>query len=115
MMMNSDFLQQTFLGNTIENYLWFAGILLTGFVFKILFSKFISKVVFRLLKKYSKGVSIETFVNLLTKPVSFFIMLIILFLAFNRLDFPEEWHIGPSEKFGVRMVMFKLFQTTLIL
>lgn len=109
------FFQQTYFGNSVESYLWFAGILLFGFAFKKVFSILLTKLVYLLFKKYSKGVRVENFLNLLTKPVSVFIMLIILYLAFDRLQFPAEWKMETEEKFGVRMLLVKFFQASLII
>src|SRR5690348_5504328 len=109
----NEILQRTFLGNTVEDLLWAAGILLTGFVFKKIFSVLLTKLAYLFFKKYSKGVKVEVFLSLLTRPVSVFIMLIILYLAFDRLEFPVEWNLASEDKFGVRMVLFKAFQATL--
>src|SRR5688572_25111839 len=109
------YLQRTFLDNTLENYLWAAGILLAGWVFKRIFSKLISKVAYSFFKKYSRGVRVETFLALLTRPVSLFVMLIVLYLAFDRLQFPATWNLESGEKFGLRMVLTKLYQASVIL
>jgi len=111
----SVWLQRTFLGNTLESWLWAAGILLAGLLFKKLFSILLTKLVYLLFKKYSSGVKVETFLQLLTRPVSLFIMLIILYVACNRLQFPAEWNMEVAEKFGVRMVLIKTFQGALML
>jgi MscS family membrane protein len=115
MELNNEFLQQTILGNTVQNLLWFAGILFAGFAFKKVISILITRFAFRFFKKYSKGVRVETFLTLLTKPISVFVMLIILYLAFGRLQFPQEWQVGPEDKFGVRMILSRSFQAALII
>ena len=43
-------LHRTFLGNTIENYCWFAGIILLGLIFKRLLSKLLALFVYKFLE-----------------------------------------------------------------
>jgi len=112
--MNSDFLNRTFLGNTVENYFWLAGIILAGLIFKTLFSRIFSIVLFRVFKKYSNDVTVQEFHDLLKKPFSIFFLLIIGYIAFNYISFPAAWRVGPEEKFGVRMIIQKLYQIILI-
>jgi hypothetical protein len=52
----SELLQRTFLSNTVEAYLWAAGILLAGLIFKKIFSVLLTKLVYLLFRKYSSGV-----------------------------------------------------------
>jgi MscS family membrane protein len=107
-------LDHTFLGNTIENYLWFFGILFAGIVLKKFLTKLFTRCVFEVFKRYGKTVGVETFLKLMNRPLQFFIMILIVYMAFNRLSFPVEWHIGPQHKFGLRLVLFRLFQGILI-
>lgn len=112
--MDSNFLQQQFLGNTIETYLWCGGIILVGLLFKKLISTFLSWCLYRLFKRYTLGVSLKNFQDLLTKPFSLFVTLLILYIAFDRLEFPHQWNLVPVEKPGVRMTLFILFEIALI-
>lgn len=108
--MNNSFLEREFLGNTVESYLWFAGILLIGLLFKKLISQAVSWIAFRLIKKYSKGITFNDFKTLLLKPGNLVILLIVLYLAFDRLSFPAHWNLDPVDKPGLRSSVFMLFQ-----
>jgi len=112
--MSTEFLNRTFLGNTVENYFWVAGIILVGLIFKQIISKLFSFILFRLFKRYSGSVTIEEFHNLLKRPFSIFFLLVIGYIAFSHVTFPEEWRVGPEERFGVRMVIQKLYQVIVI-
>ncbi len=112
--MSPEFLHRTFLGNPVENYLWLAGIILVGFIFKQIFSKLFTALVYRFIKRYSGNVTMQEFHDLLKKPFSFFFLLIIGYVAFNYFTFPEEWKVAPEDKFGVRMVIWRLYQILLI-
>lgn len=108
-------MDNTILGNTIESYLWFAGIILVGLVFKALISRLLSRLLFKIVQKYSSGVSFEKFLGLLKAPFSLFVLFITFYLAFDRLEFPAEWKLVPAGKFGLRLVLYKSFQISIII
>src|SRR5689334_18272497 len=95
----NDFLQHRILGNSIESYLWFAGILIAGILLKQFISKLISRLLFATLGRKTRTVGLETFLNLLTAPISVIILVLTLFLAFNQLSFPVEWNLSPDNVF----------------
>ncbi len=114
MFSTNDFLQQRFLGNSIESYLWFTGILLIGIIFKRLISKIISRILFAFFGRKTRSVGVEKFLELLTQPFSVFVLLITLYLAFDKLEFPNEWNFEPKNVFGIRMVFFRTFYVIII-
>ena len=109
-----DPLSQKIIGNTIENYLWFAGIVLVGLIFKNLISRALTYLLFNLLKKYFKTIGVQKFVDLINRPFSTTIFLLIIYVACNRLHFPDEWHLVSENEFGVRMTLNKIFKGLLI-
>ncbi len=84
-------------GNTLEAYLWMAGILLTGFVVKKYCAGFLSRQLYRIFKRKtgSKQYSLE-FVSLLRSPFELLLVVITIMLAFDRIDLPANW----TFKFG---------------
>ena len=112
--MSQDFLERTIFGNPVENYLWVLGIIAAGLLIKKFCSKLFSSLVFRIIKNHAGTVTMQEFHDLLKKPFSFFFLLIIGYVAFNHLTFPDEWRIAPEERFGVRMVIWRLYQMLLI-
>lgn len=111
----SEILNRTFLGNTIESYCWFAGIIILGLIFQRLLSKWLTMFVYKFLQKYSTGVGYDKLLVLLKKPMSVFILLVMIYFACDRLSFPKEWNLVPIEKFGLLMVLERLFQLSLII
>ncbi|MFM8433148.1 MAG: mechanosensitive ion channel family protein [Bacteroidota bacterium] len=105
---------RTFLGNAFEDYLWFAGILLAGFVFKRIISRFLSAWLYRLLRNKAFEVGVNEFIGLISAPVQLLIMVVLLYFACNRLHFPEEWHLVTEEKFGVRFVLDHLYRGMIV-
>lgn len=108
-------LEQTFLENTIENYIWFAGIIFVGLLFKAFISKLLSQLLFRFVKKYSSGLSFEKFLSLLKAPFGLFVLLITLYLAFSRLHFPQKWNLAEANEFGIKMILFKTFYIAIVI
>lgn len=86
--MNTEFLEQIFFGNSLRNYLYFSAILLFGLLFKRVFSKLLNRLMFMLFKRIEPDTEPKVFIEMLLKPVEFLIILIILYLSINQLDYP---------------------------
>lgn len=108
------FLEQVYLGNTVENYLWFSGILLAGLLLKQLLSRLFSWLLFSLLKRYAKNTTLKEFHDLLKQPFSWFLFLVVAYIALSHLDFPEHWATKPGDKYSVEIVVHILYQIILI-
>lgn len=77
-----------FLGNSIRNYLLFAGILLFGLLFKRIFSRLLSRVLYKMFKRIHSGTDSNVFVGLLLRPIELLILFVTIYLAINQLDYP---------------------------
>lgn len=86
--MNSEFFEQVIWGNTIKQYIIIASILLIGLLFKKVISRLLSKLLFRLFKRFADQVNPETFVGLLIRPGEFFLSVFTLFIALKQLKHP---------------------------
>ena len=109
-----DFLQRIFIGNTLESYCWFIGIILAGLIFKRVLSKVLTFVVFKFLQKYSTGVGYGKLLTLLKKPLGVFVLLISCYFAFNKLTFPTEWGCVTIDHFGLRMLLYRIYEIGII-
>nr|WP_199157640.1 mechanosensitive ion channel family protein [Pedobacter sp. ASV2] len=89
-MMNSEFFNQVFWGNSIRAYFLFGTILLLGLIFRRIVSKLLSKLLFKLFKSFSQQGHDDTFVSLLLKPIEVFILFSTLYLSINQLRHPLE-------------------------
>jgi len=112
--MIQDIMHRIFLGNTIEAYAWFLGIALLGLIFKRLLSKSLAYLGYKLLNRHASPIGYTKFDALVEKPLGIFILLITFYLAFDRLEFPNNWNLVPTEKFGLRMILFDGFQIAII-
>lgn len=107
-------LEIKFLENPLREYLVCAAILLFGFLLKRLFANIISKQTFRIFQGITKNLYYDKFLELIRTPFEQLISLIIIFAAFNRLNFPDAWNFDKIEKFGVRWVLEAVFEIALI-
>ncbi|GAB3827185.1 mechanosensitive ion channel family protein [Hymenobacter jeollabukensis] len=83
-------LNQHFFGNTLGQYMVSGIILLLGFGLRRLLSRIVSKVFYRVIKRYTAGVTEQELNDLLIQPLSVLLFLFTLFLAFNVLDYPTS-------------------------
>jgi MscS family membrane protein len=111
---STDWLAYEFLENPVSQLLRFAAILLIGLIFKKYVSHHINGLLFRLIKKRSGEVSLQQFRDLLTRPVGLFITLIIIYLACLQLQYPPSWQLVAEHEFGVRYIVWKMFQISII-
>jgi MscS family membrane protein len=109
-----ELLNQRFLGNTYSHFIWFAAFILLGIVFNRLLANLSGRIIYRLLKKSSHGVGIQKFYQMVRRPFRLLFMLIFIYIAFDYLKFPEEWHLAVVSEFGIRMLLVKVYGTVVI-
>lgn len=111
----NDFFKTTFFGNTIEDFCWFAGIIIVGLIFQRLLSKLLTLFVYKVFQKYTLEVGFDHLLALLRKPMGILIMLISFYIASTHLEFPPEWNIESIEKFGLRLFIYRTYQVLIVL
>ena len=89
-----EFLDIQFLENSVKSYLIFGSILLLGLVFKSLISSYLRKVIYKIVGDKSNEDGKSEFDNLLKKPLNYFLLIIILYFAFDALSFPSSWGLS---------------------
>lgn len=94
-------LEQVYFGNSLKQYLWFLGILILGFIFLRFFSRFSSRMMFKLFKRFSAEVKIEKFVELLVKPVELLLISTLIYSALHQLGYPLDEVIFERKKLDV--------------
>ena len=102
-----EFLDIQFLENSVKSYLIFGSILLLGLVFKSLISSYLRKVIYKIVGDKSNEDGKSEFDNLLKKPLNYFLLIIILYFAFDALSFPNSWGLAESNEFGIKMIIDK--------
>lgn len=93
-------LDKIYFGNPVANYIWFAAILVFGLLFKRALSKVFSLSLFRLFRKVSGNATANEFHELLKKPFSLFMMLVLGYFAIIQLEYP--WGVpAPGSRWEV--------------
>ncbi|NEM96268.1 mechanosensitive ion channel family protein [Pontibacter burrus] len=109
-----EILNYSFLGNAVSNYLWFAGILLFGFIFKTLLSRLLSSVLFKIVKRFSHEDNLPEFRRLLIQPLEVILFLLFLYFAFQALKYPlDPTEIRKGDHF-IKTFMFRTYQVFVI-
>lgn len=84
------FLDQIFLDNTIRSYIITAIIILLMIILKRIISKYFTSLIFRLGKTQWSGMTKQEFDNIIIIPLERILMVIVIILSLNRLNFPNE-------------------------
>ncbi|WP_128544992.1 mechanosensitive ion channel family protein [Larkinella soli] len=106
--------EQRVLDNSVGNLLLFAGIILFGLWLKRVLSMGLSRLFYGMVKQEAGAIPVSDFIRLMRKPIEFFILLIFLYFAFDRLSIPDEWGLAPRSEFGYRLFILHTYQTVLM-
>ncbi|WP_205500628.1 mechanosensitive ion channel family protein [Rufibacter psychrotolerans] len=111
----SDILRIVFLGNTVQQYLIFAGIMLGGFLFKTVASKLFSDIFFGVvIKRFNQEVTKQEFKRLLVTPLEFLTFLVFLYVAFDSLTYPPELGLPAKNELGLKRILQRIYSIFLI-
>ncbi len=89
-----NFLDQVYFDNTVKNYLLVGGTILLALLFKKFLSRYIASLLHLPVKKFSANIDKNLFVNLVIQPIETLFILLISFLALDKLYFPRQWIIN---------------------
>ncbi|WP_051359753.1 mechanosensitive ion channel family protein [Adhaeribacter aquaticus] len=104
-----------FLGNSIESYAWFLGIILFGYISKKILSRLLSTIMFRGLERFAVDVTKAHFEHLLVSPLAFLTFLVFLYIAFDRLHYPIEIIGLPRRgELGLQALLVRIYNIFLI-
>ncbi|WP_181304938.1 mechanosensitive ion channel family protein [Rufibacter sp. XAAS-G3-1] len=111
----SDILRFVFLGNTVQQYLIFMGIMLSGFLFKTVVSGLLSTILFKgIIKRINQEVTNEEFKRLLVTPLEVLAFLVFLYVAFEQLNYPPQLGLPGKEELGLKRVLQRIYSIFLI-
>ncbi len=84
-------LHKNLLGNPMSDWLWFAGIMVFGLLFKAYGSKILSRWFFRFFSRFSSHDYSKEFAGLLRKPFELLFLILTIIIAFEMLTVPIGW------------------------
>jgi MscS family membrane protein len=88
-----ELLQHRILDNTIEAYAYVFGTILLALIVKRFISNNVASVIYRSITKIGTTVEKKHFLNLVVKPLDLFLVLLVSFIAFERLNYPKLWKL----------------------
>ena len=103
-----------FLGNSVEAYTWFFGAIFLGLIFRKLISKYLSGLLFKIVKNKTSNIGINKFDELLTKPIGLFVMLSIIYFGSSHIQYPPQWDLVSENEIGLKMLVSKGFSLIFI-
>lgn len=85
-------LQQKILDNTIESYLYVLGTIFLVLLVKRLISKYLAKLLYKVVAKAAKNIARQSFLDLVVQPLDVFLVLLISIIALDNLTFPGAFN-----------------------
>lgn len=112
---STQWLDQKLGSHSIQSLLLISLALLFLLFLRRFFSRIVSRLLFRLIRKRPQSTAIQTFVTLLTKPIEWLFTLIVLYGVFSLIDVHSMVNVASSEQFGFLMICKKLYQIALVM
>lgn len=109
----NEFLNQVFLDNSVRDYMILVGVLLFVWIVKRYISKGVAAILFRLVKHWSPQIDEKDFVNLLLRPLEYFLLLITFMLTIDRFTFPRLLNVHVYGKATLQNVTDTLLELSL--
>ena len=88
------FLQYRILDNTIESYLYVIGIIATALILKRILSKYLARLLYKLVAKHAKNIARQSFLDLVVQPLDVFLVLVVSVIAMDKLRFPADFNFS---------------------
>ncbi|MCA6461015.1 MAG: mechanosensitive ion channel [Chitinophagaceae bacterium] len=87
-------LQHTILSNTVSDYLWVLLVCLVTLLLIRFISSFLAKSAYRFLSKNLQYDARQSFLNLVLKPLDYFLFSVVVFISLAKLNFPAALDIN---------------------
>ncbi len=109
----NEFLDHIILSNTIRNYCIVLGIVLFVYFIRRFLSKSLAAGLFKMIRHWSPEISQHEFVELLLRPIEYFLLLTAFIMASNHLVFPPELDIPIYNRAGNPFTLHSLLEVML--
>ena len=108
------FLEYSLLDNTIKSYLLVVVIILFVVLLKRKISKYSAGLLYRIFGDSSKKIKKQAFIDLVVHPLEFFLILIVSFIALDKLNFPKNFEFKVF-RFSSKQIIESLSTALLII
>ena len=110
------FLQEQLIwGNTNQTLLIFIASILIGLLFKGIISRHLSHYLYKIIGKKETRIGVDKFDTLLTKPISFFVMLVIIYIGASGIDQPPPKTQKQQQQSSYITSDFKVLKSSQVL
>ena len=89
----NDFFDKIWFDNPVKNYFIVAGIILFVLVLKKYISRYFAGLLFSVVHSIWKDVDKKSFINLVVKPLGFFLLILVSIISLHKLKFPQAFNI----------------------
>ena len=113
-MENIAWMNYEFGGNSISEYGLVLMAIFAVIVLRKFFSKLVSRLFYRIIRRKPEFAALRTFETLLSGPVQWLLSLLVLYLGITSLDAPVNWHLSSSDQPGLLMVLSRIYAIALI-
>lgn len=102
-----NFLDREFLGNTVWDYMWVAGVILFVLLLNRFISKYLAILLSKIFRRTWKTFDQKRFVELIIHPLGTFLVITVSIVALYRLTFPESYNI-TLYKYPVKTILLSV-------
>lgn len=86
----NEFLNEIWFGNTVRNYLIVVAIILFILLVRRYLARYVAHLIFHFVSSIWKSLDKKTFINLVVKPLGFFLAILVSVIALYKLHFPAR-------------------------
>jgi MscS family membrane protein len=88
----NDFLNRIWLGNMVKSYFIVAGVILFILLIKRYLAHYVARLIFHFVSRIWRNVDRKAFINLVVKPLGFFLAVLVSVITLYKLHFPEQYN-----------------------
>lgn len=89
----NDILEFRILDNTVQRYLYVFGIIILALFIKRFVSKYVAGLLYKLIVRTGRKFNKEAFCNLLVEPLEVFLLVLVIIISFDKLNYPAQWEL----------------------
>lgn len=86
----NEFLNRVWLDNTVKSYFIVAGVILFVLLVKRYMARYLAGLIFYFVRSIWKTIDKKAFINLVAKPLGFFLAVLVTVISLYKLKFPEQ-------------------------
>lgn len=89
----NEFFEKIVLDNPVKNYFIVAGVILFVLLLRKFISRYFAGLLFSVVHSIWKDVDKKSFINLVVKPLGFFLLILVSVISLHKLKFPQDLNI----------------------